>query len=142
MGNIVFWLSILSILLHTPWELIQANSLTTCRGKPWYIKFRNCFVGIIFDWLYTLGVYYLFSYIRNDEKWLFNAAIGDYVIIFGMSLLIAYVIEGLALKFGFWQFHEDVARLPRKLGRIAVSPVMQLPLLVSISFFITQLILG
>lgn len=68
--NILLWLSVLSIFLHTPWELVQANWLCSCRGKPWYIRMRNCFVGVVLDVLYTLGIYYLFSYLKGDQEWL------------------------------------------------------------------------
>lgn len=140
--EIISWLTGLSILFHTPWELIQANWLTDCKGKPWYIRLRNCFVGIVLDTLYTIGLYYLFIYFRESEVWLLYAGVKEYALIFIISLLIAYGFEWLAWKLGFWEFHENIARLPKFLGNIALSPILQLPILVSISFFITQLILG
>lgn len=141
-NNIIIWLITLSVLLHTPWELIQANWLTSCRDKPWYIKLRNCFVGVVLDTLYTLGIYYLFTYMKEDKAWPLDAGIADYAIIFGASLLVAYFFEWLALKTGFWEFHEDIPRFPKLLGGIALPPVIQLPILVCITFLITQLILS
>jgi hypothetical protein len=140
--NIILWLSSLSILLHTPWEFVQASWFRGCRDKPWYIKLRNCAVGIILDTGYTLGVYYLFLYFGENEEWLLNAGIADYAFIFGASLLIAFSFEWLALKTGLWKFHEGIPRLPKILGNIALPPVVQLPLLVCLTFLLTQLIIS
>lgn len=140
--EIISWLAGLSVLFHTPWELVQANWILGCRDKPWYIKFRNCFVGIVLDTLYAIGLYYLFFYLKENEVWLLHAGMKEYLIIFIISILIAYGFEWLALKIGFWEFDQHVARLPKSLGNIALSPVLQLPLLVSLSFLITQIILS
>jgi hypothetical protein len=140
--EIISWLAGLSILLHTPWELVQAHWLIGCKDKPWYIKLRNCFVGIVLDALYTIGLYFLFIYFKESEVWLLHAGIEEYALIFIISLLIAYICEWLALKSGIWQFHESTPRLPKVLGNVPLLPVIQLPLLVSLTFFITQLLLS
>lgn len=131
----------LSLLLHTPWELIQADWVINLQGKPWYIKLRNCSVGIILDVLYTLGIYYLFAYYKGNEEWVLNAGIKDYMIIFELSLLAAYSYEWMGWKFGFWSFDESMPHLPRFLGKVALFPLIQLPVLVCLTFLITQLIL-
>jgi hypothetical protein len=140
--NIILWLISLSVLLHTPWELFQANWLANCRNKPWYIKLRNCSVGIILDTLYTIGLYYLFSYFKNSEVWLLHAGVNEYALILIISVLVAYASEWLALKSGVWKFHKNTPRLPKPLGNIPLLPLIQLPLLVFLTFFITQFILS
>lgn len=139
-GDIFFWLIFLSLLLHTGWELVQAKWVLNLQGKPWYIKVRNCSVGIILDTLCTLGIYFLFAFYKNDQEWVLNAEVKDYLIIGLVSLLVAYFYEWMGWKLKLWSFSENVPHLPEFLGRVALLPLIQLPLLVSLTFFITQLI--
>jgi hypothetical protein len=140
-SEIFFWLAGLSIILYTPWEFYQANWLVNCRDKPWYIRMRNCSVGVILDTVYTLGLYYLFASFKDNQEWLLHAGVNEYALVFIISLLTAYVCEWVAWKINLWQYHKAAPRFPKYLGSIAISPVLQLPVLVSITFFITQLII-
>ena len=140
--KIIIWLTVLSFLLHTTWELIQTEWVVNLQGKPWYIILRNCSVGITLDILYTLGIYYLFTIYKSSKEWVLNAGVKDYVIIFLISILSAFSYEWMGWKLKLWSFSESMPHLPELFGKIALSPLIQLPVLVSATFFITQRILS
>ena len=82
-GSIIFfWLVTLSLLLHISWELIQVKWVDSLQGKPWYIILRNCCVGITLDIFYTLGIYYLFAFFKGNQKWVLDASVQDYMVVF------------------------------------------------------------
>ena len=141
-GNIIFWLISLSLLLHSTWELVQVKWVDNLQGKPWYIIVRNCSVGITLDTLYSLGIYYLFALFTYNEEWVLQAGVKEYVLIFIISILVAYAYEWMGWKFKLWSFSENVPHLPGYFGKVALLPLLQLPLLVSLSFFLTHLILS
>lgn len=138
--KIVLWLIGLSLLLHAPWEFIQTELVVDFREKPWYIQLRDCAVGTTLDTLFTVGVYFLFAYYKKSTEWIVNAGVKEYLVIIIISLLAAYSYEWMGWKLGFWFFYENVTHLPESLGKVALSPLVQLPLLVSITFLIVQLI--
>ena len=140
--KIIIWLTAVSFLLHTSWELIQTEWVVNLQGKPWYIIIRNCSVGITLDILYTLGIYYLFAFYKNSKEWVLNAGVKDYVIIFIFSILSAFSYEWMGWKLDLWSFSESMPHLPEFFGKIPLSPLIQLPVLVSATFFITQRILS
>jgi len=51
-----------SLVLHSIWELLQAEALTTCAGKSCWIKLRNCSVGIVSDVIYTFALYFVIGW--------------------------------------------------------------------------------
>jgi hypothetical protein len=141
-GSIIFSLVSLSLLLHTSWELVQAKWVENLQDKPWHVIVRNCAVGITLDTLYTIGLYYLFSFFKSNEEWILNAGVEEYVLIFIISLIVAYAYEWMGWKFKLWSFAENIPHLPKYFGKVALPPLIQLPLLVSLTFFITQHILS
>jgi hypothetical protein len=102
MTQLILFLAVVSLVLHTPWELAQTKALSTCAGKPWPIRLRKCSIGIVSDVLYTLGLYYLI---------------------------------------GWWHFNEKVSHFPKSLGNVALTPALQLPLLVALTYLLLQWIL-
>ena len=140
-STIIFWLIALSVLLHTFWELTQAKWVVNFQGKPWYIVLRNCLLGISLDTLYTLGVYYLFAFFMSNKEWVVNAGVKDYIIIFIISIMAAYAYEWMGWKLKLWSFSEEVPHLPEPFVKVALLPLIQLPLLVCLSFLVTQYIL-
>lgn len=142
-GNIIlFWLVALSLLLHTSWELIQVKWVDSLQGKPWYIILRNCCVGITLDIFFTLGIYYLFAFFKRNQKWVLDASVQDYMVVFIVSLLSAYAYEWMGGKLKLWSFSKEVPHLPKPFAKVALLPIIQLPLLVCLTFFITQIILS
>lgn len=140
--DVIFWLVCLSLLLHTSWELVQARWVVNLKGKPWYIVIRNCLVGIILDTGYTLGIYFLFAFAKKKEEWVLTAGIKEYMIIFLISILTAYAYEWMGWKLKGWSFSESVPHLPHQFGKVSILPLIQLPFLVSLTFFLTQLFLS
>lgn len=139
--ELVVFLTVISLLLHTPWELAQTNALSTCAGKPWPIRLRNCSIGIVSDVLYTLGLYYLISWWLSDNQWLSEAGISHYSFVFLLSFLGAYLTELVAQRLGWWHFNRKVPHFPKSLGDVAVTPVLQLPFLVVITYLTVQFML-
>jgi hypothetical protein len=138
---IIFSLISLSLLLHTIWELVQAKWVVNLQGKPWYIILRNCLVGISLDTLYTLGIYYLFVYLMSNKIWALQAGVVEYVAVFLISILAAYAYEWMGWQFKLWSFSEGVPHLPKPFAKVALLPLIQLPLLVCLTFLITQTML-
>ncbi len=138
--QLVLFLVIISLLLHTPWELAQTKALSTCADKPWRIRLRNCFIGIISDALYTLGLYYAIGWWLSDSVWIEQAGISHYGFIIVVSFAGAYITELIAQKLDWWHFNRKVSHFPKFLGDVAITPVLQLPLLVTLTFLLTQLI--
>lgn len=129
----------ISLLLHSAWELLQAEALTTCAGKPWWIKLRNCSIGIVSDIIYTLGLYIVISWWLEDDGWLGQAELSHYLFVLVFSFAVAYATELTAQKRNWWHFNEKVPHFPDAWGDVALTPVLQLPLLVALSYGITQL---
>lgn len=127
-----------SLLFHTLWELIQAEALTTCSGKPWWVKLQTCSVGIVSDLIYTFVLYFLLGWWLETDMWLGEAGIEHYVFVLMFSFAAAYVTELTAQKMNWWAFNEKVPHLPDFLGNVAVTPILQLPLLVGLSYVLTQ----
>ena len=130
-----------SLLLHTPWELAQTKALTTCANKLWRIRMRNCLVGIISDVLYTLGLYYLMGWWLSDSTWIDQAGIAHYGFVLIISFIGAWITELIAQWLDWWHFDRTVPHFPRALGNVAVPPVLQLPLLVAMTYLLAQFVL-
>lgn len=130
-----------SLLLHTPWELAQTKALSTCANKSWHIRLRNCSIGIVSDVLYTLGLYYLIGWWLSDYSWIAVADVGHYSFVLILSFAGAYITELIAQWLDWWHFNREVPHFPKALGDVALTPVLQLPLLVALTYFLAQFIL-
>jgi hypothetical protein len=139
--ELVVFLAAIALLLHTPWELAQTKALSTCAGKPWHIRLRNCSIGIVSDVLYTVGLFYLIGWWLSDYQWLSMAGIAHYSFVFLLSFLGAYLTELVAQRLGWWHFNRNVPHFPKSLGDVAVTPVLQLPVLVVITYLTAQFML-
>lgn len=140
--DIIFLLTVLSLLLHTTWESMQAKWVINLQGKPWYIIARNCAVGIGLDTLYTLGIYFVFAFFKDSREWVLYAGVMEYLMIIILSILTAYAYEWMGWKFKLWSFSEEVAHLSKPFAKVALLPLIQLPLLVFLTFFFTRIILS
>ncbi|MEX0770835.1 MAG: hypothetical protein WD035_08890 [Balneolaceae bacterium] len=139
--QLILLLIVVSLFLHTPWELAQTKALSTCAGKPWRLRLGNCSIGIVSDVLYTVGLYYLISWWLTDEVWLHKAGILHYGFVLIVSFIGAYLTELVAQRLDWWHFIRKVPHFPKSLGDVAVTPVLQLPLLVALTYLLTQFIL-
>lgn len=140
MIKLTLFLAAVSLLLHTPWELAQTKALSTCAGKPWPIRLRNCSIGIVSDVLYTIGLYYLIGWWLSDYQWLSEAGILHYGFVLLISFIGAYLTELTAQRLDWWHFNRKVPHFPKSLGDVAVTPVLQLPLLVALTYLAAQFI--
>ena len=129
-----------SLVLHSIWELLQAEALTTCAGKSCWIKLRNCSVGIVSDVIYTFALYFVIGWLLGNYNWLAQAGISHYLFAFAFSFAGAYATELTAQKLNWWHFNRKVPHFRDSWGDVAVTPVLQLPLLVAISYGLTQII--
>lgn len=139
--QLILFLVVVSLLLHTPWELLQTRALSTCAGKPWRIRLGNCSIGIVSDVLYTLGLYYLIGWWMTDDTWLSTAGLLHYGFVLIISLIGAYITELIAQRLDWWHFNRKVPHFPKAMGDVALAPVLQLPLLVALTYLSTQFIL-
>lgn len=140
MIKLILFLAAVSLLLHTPWELAQTKALNTCAGKPWPIRLRNCSIGIVSDVLYTIGLYYLIGWWLSDYQWLSEAGILHYGFVLLISFIGAYLTELTAQRLDWWHFNRKVPYFPKSLGDVAITPVLQLPLLVALTYLAVQFI--
>lgn len=138
---LVLFLVIVSLLLHTPWELAQTKALSTCANKPWRIRLGNCSIGIISDVLCTIGLYFLIGWWLSDSMWIAQAGVAHYGFVLVISFIGAYVTELIAQQLGWWHFNRTVPHFPKALGDVAVPPVLQLPLLVVWTYLLAQFVL-
>lgn len=139
--QLILFLVVVSLLLHTPWELAQTKALTTCAGKPWRIRLGNCSIGIVSDVLYTIGLYYVIGWWLSDYLWLNQADILHYGFVLIISFIGAYITELIAQRLGWWHFNRKVPHFPKQMGDVALTPVLQLPLLAALTYLLTQWIL-
>lgn len=138
---LILFLVMVSLLLHTPWELAQTKALTTCANKPWRIRMRNCSIGIVSDVLYTIGLYYLIGWWLSDSIWIGQAGAAHYSFVLVVSFAGAYVTELIAQRLDWWHFDRTVPHFPKVLGSVSVPPVLQLPLLVALTYLLAQFVL-
>lgn len=131
----------ITLFLHSTWELLQAEALTTCAGKSLQIKLRKCSVGILSDLIYTFALYFVIGWWLGNYNWLEEAGLNHYLFVLGFSFAGAYVTELTAQKLNWWRFNDKVPHFPESLGNVAVTPVLQLSLLVALTFLLTQLVL-
>jgi hypothetical protein len=141
MVQLILFLIVISLLLHTPWELAQTKALSTCAGKPWRIRLGNCSIGIVSDVLYTVGLYYLMAWWLSNDLWLREAGMIHYGFVLAISFIGAYLTELVAQRLGWWHFNRKVPHFPQSLGDVALTPVLQLPLLVALTYLAAQVML-
>lgn len=139
--HLILFLVVVSLLLHTPWELAQTKALNTCAGKPWRIRLGNCSIGIVSDVLYTVVLYYLIGWWGSHDLWLDKAGMLHYGFVLLISFIGAYLTELVAQRLNWWHFTRKVPHFPKSLGNVALTPVLQLPLLVALTYLLTQHIL-
>ncbi|MCW9706243.1 hypothetical protein [Fodinibius salsisoli] len=98
------------------------------------------FVVVVSLLLYTLGLYYFIGWWLSDYLWLSKAGIRHYGFVLLVSFLGAYLTELVAQRLGWWHFNRKVPHFPKSLGDVALTPVLQLPLLVALTYLAAQFI--
>ncbi|MCH2449431.1 MAG: hypothetical protein MK198_04725 [Gracilimonas sp.] len=74
----------------------------------------------------------------SDYQWLSEAGILHYGFVLLISFIGAYLTELTAQRLDWWHFNRKVPHFPKSLGDVAVTPVLQLPLLVALTYIVAQ----
>ena len=126
-------LSSISFLLHIVWENVQAPLF---KGYESFTKHLPvCFMGTIGDVLITLFAFALIALIKNNQHWIVQIKLGDYLSLTIIGLLIAIGIEQNALFLSKWNYSDAMPLIPYL--KTGLTPLIQMMVLLPLSFFLT-----
>jgi hypothetical protein len=123
-----------SFALHLGWEYMHYGLYSGY--EEWNGTAAVYWLASVGDVLYTLGAFALVSAIKKTYEWMNTATLSDYLMLVTLGFLIALFVEYKGLALDRWQYLPEMPLIPI-LG-VGLSPVLQMTILLPITFFITQ----
>lgn len=131
-GVFLFGLFAVALVLNLVWENVQMT-LYQSYGSFWQ-HFPVCARASLWDAGYITALYLGIAFLNNDFFWIRQRQAKNYLLIIGVSLLVAWWIELDALRDGRWAYGE---RMPLVSG-VGLTPLLQLPILSLLSYEVLQ----
>lgn len=133
-GKQIILLSIIAFVLHIIWENGQAPLFLGY--SSFFQHFPICFVGVVGDVILTLFIYWLISLLKGDFGWIARLNKRDIIILVIIAFFWAVGIEQHTLLFGRWTYTDAMPIIPYL--KVGLTPVLQMILLLPISFYLTN----
>ncbi len=127
-------LILVSFGLHFVWEYIHSGLYAGY--EHWTLGYPPYLLGTVGDVLYTLGAFALVSAIKKTYEWVNESTMADYFMLVTVGALIALFVEYKGLALDRWEYLPGMPIIPF-LG-VGLSPVLQMALLLPITFALTQ----
>jgi hypothetical protein len=118
--------------LHLIWENVQAP-LYAEHTLSWH-NFFICFLGTVGDVGITVAVF-VFLLVVKSFYW-DTLTRQDYTVLIVLGFFIAVLIEQNALLLQAWSYTEAMPLIPYV--RVGLTPVLQMTVLLPLTFFVTQ----
>lgn len=132
----LFLLIIISFALHIVWENLQA---------PLYAEFTSfsghfpmCFWATVWDVIISMGALFFTTLPKQASPMKFDK--NDFISLAIIGFVIAIVIEQNALLTGKWSYGGAMPLVPY--FRVGLTPVLQMTLLLPLSFYLAQKLAG
>lgn len=127
-------LIIVSAVVHLTWEYFHFGLYTAY--SHWTGTTPVYLIATLGDVLYTLGAFALVSAIKKTYEWIHDATIVDYFTLVSVGFLIALFVEYKGLALDRWQYLPDMPLVP--FFEVGLSPVLQMSILLPLTFFVMQ----
>lgn len=132
--RIISILILVSFVTHGVWEYLHVGLYTNY--EHWSQGFPIYWLATVGDVLYTLGAFALVSAIKKTYEWIHDATFSDYLMLVTLGCLIALFVEYKGIALHRWEYLPEMPIIPI-LG-VGLSPVLQMAILLPITFFLTQ----
>lgn len=127
-------LIIVSFAVHFVWE--YAHFSLYAGYEQWSGSVPAYFLATVGDVLYTLGAFALVSGIKKSYEWISSATLADYLMLVTLGCLIALLVEYKGLALDRWEYLPEMPLIP--LLGVGISPILQMAILLPITFAVTQ----
>ena len=134
--NYFFIFIVISFALHIVWENLQA---------PLYAGFASftghfpmCFLATVWDVIISVGALLFVNLLKQTSSTKLNK--NDFIALAIAGFVIAVVIERNALLAGKWSYNSAMPLMPY--FRVGLTPVLQMTLLLPLSFYFAQKLAG
>lgn len=136
--NLIIFIGIviLSFILNLFWENIQMSLYTGYRETSLFGI--NCLLATFGDIIIIFALYSFVALKNKNFAWFTNASKIDYLLLSGLGVLIAILIEKFALATNRWGYAETMPIIP--IVDVGVAPVLQMLLLPVITVAVIKLI--
>lgn len=128
----IILLVLVAFILHIVWENIQAPLYEGFVSFPGHLS--TCFFGAIGDIFITLFALLFISLTKQNFSWRLNKH--NFIALAVIGFLISVLIEQRALLIGAWSYKDIMPIIPY--FKVGLTPVLQMTLLLPLSFYITQ----
>src|SRR3989344_2370846 len=128
------YLLLVALVLHLVWENAQAPLFAgfLSFGQHFFV----CFLGTIGDIVFTITVYLGISLLKNDFGWIVRLGAKDVLVLAVIGFFFALGIEWRALLFERWSYADNMPLIPY--FQVGLMPVLQMTLLLPLSFYLTS----
>lgn len=127
-------LIIVSFIAHFVWEYFHFGLYTDY--DHWTGRLPVYVLATVGDVLYTLGAFALVAAIKKSYEWISNATVADYLMLVTLGCLIALLVEYKGLALDRWEYRPEMPLIP--LLGVGLSPILQMAILLPVTFFLTQ----
>ncbi len=131
-AGLLLGIFVVALILNLVWENAQMP-LYQSLGTFWR-HFPICVRASLFDASYITVLYLGMALVNKDMFWLRQRETTNYLIVIGVSLLVAWWIEFDALRDGRWAYNE---RMPVVFGA-GLTPLAQLSLLSVVTYEVVR----
>ncbi|AGB42031.1 hypothetical protein Halha_2148 [Halobacteroides halobius DSM 5150] len=132
--------AVVSLILHGIWEFIQCGIFYTMEEQSVLEYYALMISAISGDVGISVGLYLILVFTSNDLNWLMKQRNRkDYVISILYALFVSFYFEIHALYYNRWGYSVQMPLFPGT--NIGLVPVMQLLVLLPLSFMISRYII-
>ncbi len=124
----------ITFILHLIWENAQAPLFVGYQSFSQH--FSMCFVGTIGDVVITLLILVFMQLLKKNTI----ETIADFIVFAIIGFVVAVIIEQRALLVGSWDYTQVMPIIPW--FNVGLLPIIQMTLLLPLSFYLTQKIKG
>ena len=129
------YLFLLAVPLNVIWEVAQIKAYDFPESSL-MTNVIGCLVPTLGDGLMILIIYWAGWLFFRDSKWILNPRTKGYLLMVGVGLILAVLVEWNALRTGAWGYDEQMITIPI-LG-VGLLPVLQMVVLPSATALLLQ----
>lgn len=129
-------LAIAAFLVNWPWELLVIPAYREVSDWPWVRAAFHCSLATVGDAFVTLAIYGVGALASGQPDWGLKARWNVFAAASLLGSLAALMLEWRALATGRWSYSEVMPIVPG-LG-VGLWPLLQLPLLVPLAFWLAR----